>query len=78
MNTITFRQNLVEGTNLIRFTYTNWNGVTAVRTALPLSIEFGETPEHPEKCWMLRAHCQDKDAQRNFMMSKMLNVEMVG
>lgn len=77
MNKLIYRNSLADPETTIKFTYTNWRGVTAVRTAKPLAIEFGETPEHPEHCWMLRAHCQDKDAQRNFMISKMLKVEVV-
>lgn len=77
MNKVAFKQDLVDGQTLIKFTYTNWRGETAVRTVLPLAIEFGETPEHPEQCWMLRSFCQDRKSHRNFMMSKMLNVEKV-
>lgn len=76
MNKTIYRNSLVEE-DTIKFTYTNWRGVTAVRTATPLAIEFGETPEHPEQCWMLRAKCLDKNAERNFMMSKMLDVEVI-
>lgn len=76
MNKLSYRNSLVSPST-IKFTYTNWKGVTAVRTVKPLAIEFGVTPEHPEPCWMLRAECQDRNAHRNFMMSKMVDVEEV-
>lgn len=76
-NTLAYRNALSDQQTLIKFTYTNWKGMTAERTVQPLCIEFGTTPEHPEPCWMLRSVCQDKKAQRNFMMSKMQNVQEV-
>lgn len=56
------------------FTYTNWRGVTEDRTVLPLKLQFGVTPEHPEPCWMLFSMCVDRKAHRSFMLSKMSNV----
>ena len=59
----------------LKFTYTNWRGVTEDRTVTPLSLQFGTTPEHPEPTWLLFSFCHDRKANRSFMLSKMLDVK---
>lgn len=73
-NKISVQLPVMANGQLLKFTYTNWRGETAERTVLPLQIQFGTTPEHPEPTWLLYSICQDRKANRSFMMSKMLDV----
>lgn len=53
----------------ITFTYTNWRGETAQRTAVPKRIWFGSTDWHPEPGWLMTAHDLEKAADRDFALA---------
>lgn len=53
----------------ITFTYTNWRGETAQRTAVPKRICFGYTDWHPEPGWLMTAHELEKAADRDFALA---------
>lgn len=53
----------------ITFTYTNWRGETAQRTAVPKSLWFGVTDWHPEPGWLMTAHDLEKAADRDFALA---------
>jgi hypothetical protein len=52
----------------ITFTYTNWRGETAERTALPAFIFWGATDWHPEPQWLMRALDVEKGQPRDFAL----------
>lgn len=64
---------MVPGSALL-FTYTNWCGVTEKRRVIPINLQYGTTPEHPEPTWLLFSYCTDRKANRSFMLSKMSDV----
>ena len=55
----------------LEFTYENHRGVTERRRVLPMNIWYSATEHHPVACWMLRAHCLDRKALRDFKLTKM-------
>ena len=54
--------------NSVRIIYCNHRGETAIRTVVPLAIEFGATQWHPEPQWLLIAFDLEKQAERSFAM----------
>ncbi len=52
----------------LKITYTNHRGETAERHILPKEIWYGSTQWHPEEQWLLKAHDQEKDAERDFAL----------
>ncbi|WP_336801783.1 hypothetical protein [Kaistia sp. MMO-174] len=48
--------------------YTNWRGVTGVRSIIPKSVWYGSTEWHPEPQWLLRAFDVEKQADRDFAL----------
>jgi hypothetical protein len=50
----------------LKFTYTNWKGVTAERTVTPQRLFYGEQPHHDGPQWFLHAFCHDRRAPRTF------------
>jgi len=58
----------------VRFTYTNWRGVTEQRTVYARGIEFAATEWHPEPQWLLHARCLDWNEDRQFAMKDMADV----
>ncbi|MBN8187567.1 hypothetical protein JF540_12790 [Salipiger thiooxidans] len=53
----------------VTFTYTNWRGETAQRTAVPKSLWFGVTEWHPEPGWLMTAYDLEKAADRDFALA---------
>ena len=49
--------------------YKNHRGEEAERTITPFATEFGSTPYHPEKQWLLQAYCHDRLEYRAFAMA---------
>lgn len=60
---------------LISFDYVNHRGEAARRRVRPLSIRFGTSEYYSEPQWLMKALDVGKDANREFAMSKMKNVE---
>jgi hypothetical protein len=56
------------------FSYTNWKGETAIRTAVLHSVRFGSTEWHPEPQWLVMAFDTDKEGFREFAMKDMREV----
>lgn len=52
----------------LEFVYTNWQGKSGTRRAMPFRIHFGQTPYHPEAQWLLSAYDLDKRAPRDFAL----------
>jgi predicted DNA-binding transcriptional regulator YafY len=50
------------------FVYTNWEGKTSRRAALPLYLWYGESQWHQGEQWFLHAFDCDKNAERDFAM----------
>jgi predicted DNA-binding transcriptional regulator YafY len=61
-------------TRKITFTYRNWRGETAVRTAEPTGIWFGSSEWHPEPQWIMSACDTEKNVMRYFAMRDMKDV----
>ena len=53
----------------IEMVYKNYRGETSKRVITPLSMRFGETSWHTEKCWLLKAFDHDKQDVREFALS---------
>lgn len=52
------------------FTYKNWRGEVATRTALPVgTLERKATEFHPEPQWIMRAWDYEKQAYRDFALA---------
>lgn len=56
------------------FRYRNWQGEIAVRHAIPISVWYGHTEWHPDDGWLMTAWDTDKDAERTFSMSDILEI----
>lgn len=52
----------------IKVKYTNYHGITAVRTITPNRIEWGSDPFHPDDQWLLICWDHDKKAQRTYAL----------
>lgn len=52
--------------NRLRFTYTNYKGVTSVRTISPKGLEVVQNSIYLEPTWCIRATCEDKKEERSF------------
>jgi len=52
----------------ISFTYRNWRGETAMRSAVPKAVWFGTTEWHPEPGWFLFAYDLAKAQDRDFAL----------
>lgn len=57
------------GMKAVRFRYRNWRGEESIRTAVPISIDFGTTEYHPEPQWIMSAYDEDKQAHRDFALA---------
>jgi hypothetical protein len=53
-------------TRAVKIVYTNYKGITAERCIVPISVEFGSSPWHPEPQWLLKAMDMDKQQERSF------------
>jgi hypothetical protein len=53
----------------ITFTYKNYRGEVATRTATPKAIWFGVTEWHPEPGWLMTAYDLEKAADRDFALA---------
>lgn len=56
--------------------YTNWEGITADRKIQPLHIWFGTTEYHKTPQFLLNAIDLDKDAERDFAMNDIHNINI--
>lgn len=52
----------------IRVNYTNWRGVSSVRTITPMHVWHGSTEWHPEPQWLLRAWDHDRNSAKDFAL----------
>lgn len=53
---------------IVNILYTNWRGITSVRTIKPERIVWKSTEWHKEPQWLLDAFDIDRDAFRTFAM----------
>ena len=67
-----------DGPPPLTFTYTNYRGETAERSAVPVSVRYGSTAWHPEEGWLLSAWDADKHAYREFAMTDMAGQRATG
>lgn len=51
------------------FVYTNYRGEREIRHVKPISVWYGSTEYHPKSQWFLKAHCYDRDAERDFALT---------
>lgn len=49
--------------------YTNYKGVSSVRSIIPKEIYFGSNKWHKKPQWLLKAFDVDKNADRHFAMA---------
>lgn len=54
----------------LQFEYTNYRGVTEVRTVVFKGLDFGDNEWYPERQWFMRCHCLDRDGARSFALAK--------
>lgn len=52
----------------IRFMYTNYKGVTALRIVRPITLFWGSSEWHPKPGWLLRAWDSSRAAERTFAL----------
>lgn len=60
---------------VIRFSYRNWQGTIAIRTARITKLVYGAAEWHPEPQWLLQAVDLDKEAVRLFALKDMAPVD---
>jgi len=56
------------GPKVVRFSYTNYKGVTSMRTVEPIAISFGSTEFHPDRQWLMKGYDLDKQDYRVFAL----------
>lgn len=56
--------------DVLQFSYTNYKGVTEMRTVMFLGLDYGTNEWYPEPQWFMRCHDQDRDAERCFALNK--------
>ena len=56
--------------------YTNYKGITEDRMVDPVSLKFKSTEWHPEKQWLLKAYCHERDAVREFAVKDIQNYSL--
>ena len=59
----------------VNIVYTNWKGETGDRDIMPLQVWYGMTKWHPAKQWLLRAFDLDKQAERDFALKDIAQVQ---
>lgn len=52
----------------IKFKYTNYKGLTSIRTVEPVSVIWSHNVWHPKDQWMLHGYDHDKKAMRTFAL----------
>ena len=57
-----------EQNSVLEFIYTNWQGITSKRKAVPIKVVFSSNEWHPEPQWILVAYDIDKQAERGFAL----------
>lgn len=57
---------------VVSFTYRNWQGVTADRTARIIALVYGATEWHPELQWLIKAYDFERQAERLFAIRDMI------
>lgn len=62
----------------VRIRYKNYRGETAIRNIRPCRIWFGATSWHPTPQWLMDAIDIDKDAERSFALSDILDFDCAG
>jgi predicted DNA-binding transcriptional regulator YafY len=61
--------------HVITFDYTNHKGQSARRRIRPLRVWYGTSDYHLGEHWYLRAHDLDKQADRDFQLAGMRDIE---
>lgn len=56
---------------VMRFVYTNYKGVTSVRSVFPWRMRYAATEHHPKPQWIMDAYDIEKGANRSFAMADM-------
>ena len=59
----------------VRIGYTNWKGEKGDRHIQPLQVWYGATQWHPEEQWLLRALDVEKQAERDFALKDIVQVQ---
>lgn len=67
----------IDVTRTIDIDYTNWRGVRATRSILPLHIYFGSTEYHTEPQWILKAVDVAKNEERHFAMKDIHSFDLI-
>ncbi len=57
----------------VTIVYTNYKGVTNVRSIIPIEILFGHTDWHKEDQWLMRAFDIQKNAERTFAVKDIIS-----
>ena len=65
----------IGGDDPVRIGYTNWRGEKGDRNILPLEVWHGATQWHPEEQWLLRAFDVEKQAERDFALKDIVQVQ---
>lgn len=58
----------LDESSVICFTYKNYKGITAIRNAIPKSLEYKSTKYHPKTQWILTAFDINKEEMRDFAL----------
>ena len=59
----------------LKISYTNYRGEQSVRTIKPIKIWFGENEWHKGEQWFLKAYDLDKNAERDFALIDIQNIQ---
>jgi hypothetical protein len=59
----------------LEFGYTNWRGEQSTRRVWPIRLWYGATEYHPDKQWFLKAFDTDKQAERDFALRDIRNLQ---
>jgi hypothetical protein len=59
----------------LEFGYTNWRGEQSTRRVWPIHLWYGATEYHPDKQWFLKAFDTDKQAERDFALRDIRNLQ---
>jgi len=62
---------------VLEFQYLTYRNVEELRRVVPMDLVFEESPYYPMhgKEWFLRAWCLDRQAERRFMMSRIMLID---
>lgn len=67
----------VEKNAIVQFTYTNWEGKTAVRTCRVIGFMYGKNEWHPEEQFLLKGLDKEREAIRTYAVKDISDVQII-